>query len=91
MCTDGNKKLIAILFSMLFIAEGKQHRGPEFNFNLGVLLPKTCDVCFLSLNTDEQLAFHIPVHNKHFAELPADDPLPPVSGQRPSTMQNLCV
>ena len=47
---------------MLFIAEGKQHRGPEFNFNLGVLLPKTCDVCFLSFNTDEQLASHIPVY-----------------------------
>ena len=69
---------------MLFIAEGKQHGGPEFNFDLGVLLPKTCNVCFLSFNTDEQLASHIPVHNKHFAELPADDPLPPVSGQKPA-------
>ena len=69
---------------MLFIAEGKQHGGPEFNFDLGVLLPKTCDVCFLSFNTDEQLASHIAVHNKHFAELHADDPLPPVSVQKPA-------
>ena len=69
---------------MLFIVEGKQHRGSEFNFNLGVLLLKTCDVCFLSFNTDEQLASHIHVHNKHFAEFPDDDPLPPVSGQKPA-------
>ena len=77
------EKLVAILFSMLFIVEGKQHRGPEFNFNLGVLLLKTCDVCFLSFNTDEQLASHIHVNNKHFTEFP-DDPLPPVSGQKPA-------
>ena len=69
---------------MLFIAEGKQHRGPKFNFNLGALLPKTCDVCFLSFNTDEQLTSNIPVHNKHFTEFPVDDPLPPVSGQMPA-------
>ena len=69
---------------MLFIAEGKQHGGPKFSSDLGVLLPKTCDVCFLSFNTDEQLTSYIPVHNKHFTELPADDPLSPVSGQKPA-------
>ena len=74
---------------MLFIAEGKQHGGPEFNFDLGVLLPKTCDVCFLSFNTDEQLASHIHVHNKHFAESPDDDPLPPASQQKPAPPETL--
>ena len=82
------EKLVAILFSMLFIAEGKQQGGPEFNFDLGVLLPKACDVCFLFFNTDEQLASHIHVHNNHFAEFPDDDPLPPVSGQKPAPPEN---
>ena len=83
-CYRWKEKLVAILFSMLFIVEGKQHRGPKFNFDLGVLLPKTCDECFLSFNTNDQLASHIHIHNKHFAEFPDDDPLPPVSGQNPA-------
>ena len=33
------------------------------------MLPRTCDVCFLSFSTDKELSTHIVVHNKHFAPL----------------------